>query len=364
MVDYLGIEGIRALIARHGIGGFIAELAREIEDDYARWPVFAKSTRHATHCARGVIELMPISDGRLYACKYVNGHPGNTERGLLTVAAFGMLCEVETGYPLLIADLTLMTALRTAAMSALAARRMARPDSRVMAVIGNGAQSDFQCMAFHELAGIDEVRLYDRDRAATLKVERNLGSLGLTELRVVCCDSVAHAVEGADIVTTLTADKRRAVILTPELVRPGMHLNAVGGDCPGKTELHPGIFGLRGVRVVVEFEPQARVEGEIQQLSPSFPVTEFADIVSGAVAARLARDEITIFDSVGFALEDFSALRFLHEQQRARESRRLDLVPELANPKDLVPLLGPAATLRPARRPALQLAKEERTRAA
>jgi hypothetical protein len=82
---------------------------------------FEKCARLASYSARGVIELMPISDGRLYSFKYVNGHPRNTSAGLLTVTAFGVLAEVETGYPLLLSELTVTTALRTAAMSALAA---------------------------------------------------------------------------------------------------------------------------------------------------------------------------------------------------------------------------------------------------
>src|SRR2546429_9042748 len=154
MVDYIGIERIRQLVARRGAARFIEELTSEIEADFLRWNEFDKSARHATHSTVGVIELMPASDGRLYAFKYVNGHPKNTAVGLLTVTAFGVLADVHTGYPLLLAELTLTTALRTAATSALAARRMARPDSRVMALIGNGAQSEFQTIAFHHMLGI------------------------------------------------------------------------------------------------------------------------------------------------------------------------------------------------------------------
>jgi len=144
-------------------------------------------------------------------------------------------------------------------------------------------------------------------------------------------------VQGADIVTTVTADKRNAVILTPPMVAPGMHLNAVGGDCPGKTELHPDLLRMPNVNVVVEYEPQSRIEGEIQQMSGGFRVTEFADLASGAARGRADSAEITIFDSVGFALEDFSALRFLHDllQEERGGGRRIDLVPDLDNPKDL-----------------------------
>jgi ornithine cyclodeaminase len=120
------------------------------------------------------------------------------------------------------------------------------------------------------------------------------------------------------------------------MVAPGMHLNAVGGDCPGKTELHPEVLSAPGARVVVEYEPQSRIEGEIQQMPPDFPVTEFADVVRGLAPGRVNRDDVTIFDSVGFALEDYSALRFLHELVREDRGRRgIDLVPELGDPKDL-----------------------------
>src|SRR5580704_3417717 len=185
MVDFIGIERIQQLVARRGAARFIEELAAEIDADFRRWEHFDKSPRHASHSAVGVIELMPASDGRLYAFKYVNGHPQNTAVGLLTVTAFGVLADVATGYPLLLSELTLTTALRTAATSALASRYMARPDSRVLALIGNGAQSEFQVIAFHHLLGIREVRLFDVDVRATQKLEANLTRLKLEGLRVV-----------------------------------------------------------------------------------------------------------------------------------------------------------------------------------
>jgi ornithine cyclodeaminase len=337
MVHYIGVERVQELVSGIGPARFIEELACEIQADYRRWREFDKSPRHATHSDVGVIELMPASDGRQYTFKYVNGHPKNTAEGLLTVTAFGVLADVETGYPVLLSELTFTTALRTAAMSALAARYMARRDSRVMALIGNGAQSEFQTIAFHHLLGVREVRLFDVDPRATTKLERNLAALQLPGLRVVRCASTAEAVRGADIVTTATADKRNATIITPEMIEPGMHLNAVGGDCPGKTELHREILLRPDARIVVEFEPQSRIEGEIQQLDDSFAVTEFADVVNGAHLGRAHDREVTIFDSVGFALEDFSALRYLqriHLEERGAQ-QRLDLLPQLRDPKDL-----------------------------
>ncbi len=338
MVTYLGLQGVQQLVRTLGVGGFIARLADEIESDYRRWDAFEKSARVASHSADGVIELMPTSDGRLYSLKVVNGHPVNPQRGLLTVMALGLLADVRTGHPLLLSELTLTTALRTAATSALAARWMARPAPRVMALIGNGAQSDFQALAFHHLLGVEELHLFDVDTQATRRLQHNLASTPEGRgLRCIAFPSVHEAVRGADLVTTITADKRNAVILTPDMIEPGMHLNAVGGDCPGKTELHPQILQRPDLRVVVEFEPQSRVEGEVQQMPADYPVTEFAAVVSGRVQARRTERDVTLFDSVGFALEDFSALRLLHELVQAHPEcgQSLDLVPELDDPKDL-----------------------------
>ena len=351
MVDFIGIRRVQELVGDLGPAAFIAGLAREIEADYRRWGEFEKSPRHATHSSVGVIELMPACDGRQYAFKYVNGHPKNTAKGLLTVMAFGMLADVETGYPLLLSEMTLTTALRTAATSAVAARWMARSDSRVMALIGNGSQAEFQAIAFHAMQGIRELRLYDTDPEATAKLEGNLAGLALAGLRVVRCRSTAEAVRGADIVTTVTADKRNATILTPDMIVPGMHLNAVGGDCPGKTELHADILLRPDARVVVEFEPQSRIEGEIQQVPAGFRVTELSEVVTSSKPGRGQKAEVTIFDSVGFALEDFSALRYLHRlhQQRRGSRSSIDLIPDLEDPKDLFSLVGgvPSARTRP-----------------
>ncbi|MFZ2986693.1 ornithine cyclodeaminase [Ideonella sp.] len=338
MVNYIGVADIQQLVQEIGVGHFIERLAGEIEADYRRWAQFEKSARLASHSDVGVIELMPTSDGSLYSFKYVNGHPKNTAAGLLTVTAFGVLADVQTGYPLLLSELTVTTALRTAAMSALAAKWMAHPDSRVMALIGNGSQSEFQALAFHRMLGIRELRLFDVDARASAKLEANLRALPeLADLHVVRCASTAEAVRGADIVTTVTADKRNAVILTADMIEPGMHLNAVGGDCPGKTELAAEILLRADARVVVEYEPQSRIEGEIQQLPADFAVTEFADVLASGRTARQQPREVTIFDSVGFALEDFSALRFLHRLLAERRDgvRQIDLVPQLDDPKNL-----------------------------
>lgn len=331
MTRLIDLPTLAAFVHERGAARCMTELATELRADFLRWESFDKSARTASHSPRGVIELMPVADDALYSFKYVNGHPGNPASGLPTVMAFGVLAEVRTGYPLLLSELTLTTALRTAATSALAAQALARPGSRRMALIGNGAQAEFQALAFHALLGIRELRVYDTDPAATDKLVRNLAHVdGLTVERAT---STAEAVRGVDIVTTVTADKSRATILTPAMVEPGMHLNAVGGDCPGKTELHPDV--LRGARVVVEYEPQSRVEGEIQQLPADHPVTELWRVLRGDAPGRTRADEVTVFDSVGFALEDYSALRYLYQQAQARGlGVDVELVPT-DDPKDL-----------------------------
>src|SRR5262245_11174991 len=126
MTQFIGVAEMGELVRSTGIERFLAGLARTIDEDFRRWPEFEKEARLASHSRDGVIELMPTSDGRLYSFKYVNGHPGNTRSGKLTVTAFGVLADVATGYPLLVAEMTLLTALRTAATSALAASRLAR----------------------------------------------------------------------------------------------------------------------------------------------------------------------------------------------------------------------------------------------
>ena len=332
MTTLITTQDVARLVQRVGLPVLLRRLVGYLEADFLRWGEFDKSPRVASHCADGVIELMPIADASFYSFKYVNGHPKNHRAGLPTVMAFGVLADVATGAPLLLSELTLTTAMRTAATSAMVAQRLARPDSRVMALIGNGAQSEFQALAFHHLLGIRELRLFDIDTAATARLVRHLQQT--PGLALTVCASTAEAVRGADIVTTATADKANAAILRPEMIEPGMHINGIGGDCPGKTELHRGVLEM--ARVVVEYEPQSRIEGDVQQMPADFPVTEFWQVLAGKAPGREAREQVTVFDSVGFALEDFSALRLLHDLSRQLGlGAPIDLIPRMVDPKNL-----------------------------
>ncbi len=334
LVPFLSVDAMMKLVNRIGIETVLTDLAAEIEADFRRWPRFDKTPRIASHSDVGVIELMPTSDGETYGFKYVNGHPANMKRGLQTVTAFGLLADVATGYPVLLSEMTILTALRTAASSAMAAKWLA-PPTATMAIIGNGAQAEFQALAFKAVCGVSEVRLYDIDPAATEKCTRNLAGRGLT---VVPCRTAEEAILGAGIITTVTADKAYATILTDNMVGAGVHLNAVGGDCPGKTELAAAI--LHRAAIFTEYTPQTRIEGEIQQLAPDHPVTELWQVITGAAPGRTAASQVTLFDSVGFAIEDFAALRYvLRAMQGTGLALDLDMIADPDDPRDLYGML-------------------------
>ena len=335
IVPFISVDHMMKLVLKVGVETFLSELASAIEEDFLRWEQFDKTPRVASHSTDGVIELMPTSDGTLYGFKYVNGHPKNTRDGRQTVTAFGVLADVGSGYPMLLSEMTILTALRTAAMSAVAAKYLARPGSKTMAIIGNGAQSEFQALAFKAIVGITHLRLYDLDPAATERCARNLKGKGLS---ITACGSSQEAIEGADIVTTVTADKQYATILSDNMVGPGIHINAVGGDCPRKTELHRDIL-LRS-DIFVEYPPQTRIEGEIQQLAPDHPVVELWEVIAGRAIGRRSEHAITLFDSVGFAIEDFSALRYVREKLRETGLyAELDLLADPDEPRDLFGML-------------------------
>lgn len=335
MTDFIGVQAVAQWVAERGAENIIKEMVDYMAVDFARWSDFDKKPRVANHSPIGVIELMPASDADLYAFKYVNGHPSNPARGYQTVTAFGMLAEVHNGYPVMISEMTLVTALRTAATSALAAKLLARPDSKKLALIGAGCQAEFQSLGMRAVLGINEVSVWDVDPKAMEKYAAHAEKLGF---KVTVATSAADAVVGADAVTTCTADKQHAVVLHDAMVSEGMHINAIGGDCPGKTELETEI--LYRSSVFVEYEPQSRIEGEIQKVASDFPVTELWKVINGVAPGRVNDRQITIFDSVGFAIEDFSALRYLREAMRdSALVSQVDIIADPENPKDLYSLI-------------------------
>ena len=157
-VPFVSVEHMMRLVLDLGVEVCIEQIADYIEADFSKWETFDKCPRIGSHSDVGVIELMPTSDGIDYGFKYVNGHPKNTKEGLQTVTAFGLLASVYTGYPTLLTEMTILTALRTAATSAVATKYLAPKGAKTLAMIGNGAQSEFQALGLKRVCAIDTDR--------------------------------------------------------------------------------------------------------------------------------------------------------------------------------------------------------------
>jgi len=339
MTRVITISDVKALIHKIGLESFFLRLIDRLESDYSRWEDFQKWPRHACYYPQGVIELMPVSDEEYYAFKYVNGHPENPKSGKLTVVAMGVFASALNGYPLLISEMTLLTALRTAATSALASKHLARKEGKRFGIIGTGSQSEFQTLAHAFALGCTEIRYFDTDPAAMEKFAHNLRPF---HLELIPCESAKKVIKESDIVTTATAAHGHAKIIEGEWVRPGTHINGVGGDSPGKTEMDPEF--AKKCKIVIEHLPQTIEEGEIQQIGTEFVYAELWELAAKRKKGRESDQEITLFDSVGFALEDYSALRLVRELSETYNlGHKLDMIPEtLANPKNLFSLLHEA----------------------
>jgi ornithine cyclodeaminase len=341
VIRIVTVDDINSLVHRVGIDQFFLQLIECIREDFKAWDTFQKSPRHACHLPHGVLELMPICGEKYYSYKYVNGHPCNPSRNLQTIVAMGMLADVESGYPLMISEMTLLTAFRTAATCALFTEYLARKDARVLGMIGSGAQAEFQAHAMKTACGIDTIQYYDVDDKAMKKFARNLATSGL---KLIPCNSARDAVRGADVITTCTADKKQAHVISNDWLEPGQHINGMGGDCPGKTEFDPKI--LERGNIFVEYLEQTREEGEIQHLDDVSHCIEMHRVLNGEVPARQSADEITIYDSVGFSLEDYSVLRYVYKLATQYDGgTTLPMIPDIADPKDLYSALTQAAPI-------------------
>lgn len=331
----LEIQDVKEILNTIGTREFFTRLVSTLEEDYCNWEKFDKCPRVANHVDGGVIELMPISDSELYTFKYVNGHPKNPAQNKLTVMGTGQLSEVSTGEPLMFTEMTLLTALRTAANSVMAAKYLAKKNSKVLTLIGTGAQSEFQFLAFSDVFDLEEVRFYDTDAKAMDKFEKNVATHNIKFTR---CNNTEDAIQGADIITTCTADKRYQTILTKEMITKDVYINAIGGDCPGKTEIGKDL--VESSTIVCEFLEQCKIEGEIQHMPEDYTCPEIYEIIRGEKQINVATHGTVIFDSVGFALEDYSVLRLVY--QLANElniGKEMNMIPEMEDVKNLYSLV-------------------------
>ncbi len=341
----ISVDSVRIIIKTHGLENFLKDLMVQLRADFSRWEEFNKTPRHATYVPGGVLELMPICDDTYYAFKYVNCHPKNPETNFMTVVATGQLSRIDTGYPVMFSEMTLLTALRTAATTALATDLMSRKNSKVLAIIGTGAQSEFLMKATCLVRDIEEVRFFDTDPDAMNKFFMNYlldGRCLSDTINLVCCEDAKEAVSGADIIITCTACRAHVDVLKNEWIVPGTHINGIGGDAPGKTELDFEI--VKRSRIVVEYFDQGVIEGEIQRYTKKEAkekvYAELHELITGKKKGRMSEEEITLYDSVGIGLEDYSVLRLIYElSNRYRIGKEVDMIPHLGNPKNLISLI-------------------------
>jgi alanine dehydrogenase len=268
---------------------------------------------------KGDFRTMPcyIPDLGFGGVKVVNVHPENTRKyNLPTVMATIILIEPETGRPLAIMDGTWITDMRTGAAGGVAAKYLARRDSKVIGLVGAGAQARAQLLALTEVFGIGEVRVYSRSLESCERFKKDVAHLGLN---ISIKGKVEEAVRGCDILVTTTPVTQP--IVEDEWVDEGMHINAIGADAPLKEELDPRI--LKRAKIVVDDIEQACHSGEINVpiskgiISRADIYAELGEIIAGKKVGRVTDSEITIFDSTGLAIQDIATAAVVYK--RARE---------------------------------------------
>ena len=266
----------------------------------------------------GDFRTMPayLEDLDAAGAKVVNVHPDNPERGLPTVMATILLLDPATGAPIAVMDGKWITDMRTGAGGGVAAKHLARKNSRVVSSVGAGAQARTQILALNEVLPLEEVRIYDirYENAERLGTEIR-SKLGLT---TVVVKSVEEAVVGADVIATTTPV--REPIVKDEWISPGVHINAIGADAPGKQELDPRI--LKRAKIVVDDREQAFHSGEVNVplsegiIKEDDVYADIGEIVTGKKKGRVSEDEITIFDSTGLAIQDIATAWMIYKKAK------------------------------------------------
>jgi alanine dehydrogenase len=270
---------------------------------------------------KGDFRAMPAALPGAAGVKWVNVHPQNPSRGLPTVMAVLIYSDPDTGYPLAIMDATDITAFRTGATAAIAARNLARPDSHILGIIGAGRQSYTQITAHAELFNIDLVRVYDVNPAPVERLIEHFPQFKIVR-------SPIEEVAASDIVCTLTP--ARKPVLKKAWLRPGTHINAIGADAAGKEELEPAV--LKAAMVVVDDLKQAASSGEINVpisqglYSPGEIYSTLGEVIAGKKAGRKDPQAITVFDSTGVAIEDIAIAKLVYEAAKGGARMGVELV--------------------------------------
>jgi ornithine cyclodeaminase len=325
----------KKIIQKKGIEQVINNLFDRLSKDFIRWEDFSKVARIADYQENGVIEQMPISDGKHYACKTITCYPDNPKQNKLSVIGFGYLADCQTGYPLLYMDMTLLTAFRTACTSTLFLDSVIKDKSIDLGIIGLGAQSAFHLHAINARFKIRRLLCYDIDKKAQQDFVNIATDLGLPVQAVDCIETLCRE---SQVIVTLTAFKAKQDLINPAWLNSPKVIVAVGGDAPGKTELSQTL--LERSTMVAEYLPQTAIEGELQQVMPdkknAHDIVELWKVISKKNEIDSTKHACLVFDSVGFALEDFSALKMVYDWLKADQTQQsLSMLPVLKQPKKL-----------------------------
>ncbi|MDI3539149.1 MAG: alanine dehydrogenase [Methanolobus sp.] len=253
----------------------------------------------------GDLRTMPsfLEGQDIAGVKIVNVHPDNREKGLPTVMAVVVLNSTETGAPLAMMDGTYLTDMRTGAAGGVAAKYLARPDSRVVGMVGTGDQARTQLLALSQFMDIEEVRITCRNLGNCAGFEKEMAPV--VNCDFVRTDSIKEVCRCDVLVTTTPV---RSPIVRSEWVSEGTHINAIGADAMGKQELESVL--LKRAKVVVDDIIQASHSGEINvpissgTFSEADIYAELGEVIAGIKPGRRSDEEITIFDSTGLAVQD------------------------------------------------------------
>jgi ornithine cyclodeaminase len=263
----------------------------------------------------GALYTMPayLDDPRALAVKMISVFPGNEHRGVPTHQGVVAVFDTNTGVPVLLIDAARLTAIRTAAVTAVATRALARESARVLAVLGTGVQARSHIAALPLVRELHEVRVWGRTRE---HAEALADELDGEALRVTVADSVEEAVSGADIVCTTTS--AREPILHARWLAPGVHINAIGSSTPDAREVDSDVVAR--ARVFVDSVDAAAVEaGDLliprrEGLSDMTAWAPIGAVLNGGAVGRSSDDQITLFKSVGLAIEDAAAAAHIARQ--------------------------------------------------
>jgi len=312
----VGRDDVAAVVAAVGLDALMDEMIAELTTaivtfDDTVTDVRARSGFHYSHPETGLLEWMPVmQSGDATTIKIVGYHPHNPRaRQLPTILATVSVYDTATGHLRCLIDGTFLTAMRTGAASAVASRVLARPSSRILGVVGCGAQAVTQVHALVRTFPIDRVLIHDVDPAALASLPERLGRFLPPGVEVTAMP-LELLMQTADIVSTATSIGIGEGPLFQDVpTKPWLHVNAVGSDFPGKYELPVEL--LRRALVSPDVPEQALIEGECQVLAAEEIGPSLAHVAAHPQSYRTWQDALTVFDSTGWALEDQVAARIL-----------------------------------------------------